>query len=545
MKVEEAQKKFWANEHDAVVVLWWEEVRAEIGEDRSLSGKCRDVRPARRSEKFLHNIVSERLLGKYLLQVLASPNSYLSPAAPPVGNKYLPPGAGCGTTRVIEILAGTRNIARALNICLPEVNTYYAETDNIVCPVDLVQLVAERATATDDSLNIDPRVEYNDATPTYVPPASVGPVNATASATASCSIWVDVNDRERAAVELAFRSTDAATRILESIKLPSNIFFPRTDYSQGDPEFTEPLTPLKRAGKKKHHTASRSRNARKNIDSKGYQELRPSFDSLKVESLNISSTKWSGRALPYLVGDAIIAAWQSFSLGPALSMFHRLPFSDSNQLPAKIFDVKGRLVIYRSNLVRLFAPSPSAGVSAGLNALASVEFASPLMRDFVMAADRFVAATTKYVGDNVRGSHWFMISGHDRQNKEMPALTAWHRQNIKPLQELFTRGRVFDRTSAYTQICVSGLANGMLVHFPGIKARYEQMANYMALVYGISPLYGLFWNFCLNHGGHRRLVDCRPHVDKANIAIGVCVIFIYGMVSLPAHCRVNDPIRMV
>ncbi|KAF9001053.1 hypothetical protein BDZ89DRAFT_1147060 [Hymenopellis radicata] len=376
-----------------------------------------------------------------------------------------------------------RSIARALNIwyaphnsyhplghpfcnSLPEVSTYYADSENVACPIDLVQLVVERATATDDTLNVDPRIQYDDsvhswdwtwdasdATPTYVPSVGIRPINDNVS-DSSCSIWDDDDDRERAMVEPAFQyfvreSPDASTRVLDPIKAPLTRFFPRTDYSQGDPTFVPLPAKHKRGGKAQHHAASRSRNARARLDSKGYQELHPKFDSLKVESLNLSSTNWSGRALPRLVGEAIVDSWQSFTLGPALKMFHHLPFKDLQQLPSKVFDVKGRLIIYRSNLIRLFAPSPAAGPSAGLNALALVECASTFMRDFVTTADRFVAATTKYIGDNVRGSHWFMISGHDRQNKERPALTTWHKQNIKPLQELFARGEIFDRTSEY------------------------------------------------------------------------------------------------
>ncbi|KAG1848262.1 hypothetical protein F4604DRAFT_1687795 [Suillus subluteus] len=64
--------------------------------------------------------------------------------------------------------------------------------------------------------------------------------------------------------------------------------------------------------------------------------------------------------------------------------------------------------------------------------------------------------------------------------------------------------------------------------FPLLAKRYSDCAQTL----GISPLYGYFFNFCLNsaRAGVKR-VHCSPHVDWKNIAIGVCVIFIYVLIS--------------
>ena len=49
---------------------------------------------------------------------------------------------------------------------------------------------------------------------------------------------------------------------------------------------------------------------------------------------------------------------------------------------------------------------------------------------------------------------------------------------------------------------------------------------------GITPLFGNFFNFCVNapryDKGIRR-VNCFPHVDWKNLAIFVCIVFVYGM----------------
>jgi hypothetical protein len=63
--------------------------------------------------------------------------------------------------------------------------------------------------------------------------------------------------------------------------------------------------------------------------------------------------------------------------------------------------------------------------------------------------------------------------------------------------------------------------------FPLLAKRYRNCAKAL----GISPAFGYFFNFCLNaprpHRGIRR-VHCKPHVDWKNLAIGICVVFIYG-----------------
>jgi hypothetical protein len=73
--------------------------------------------------------------------------------------------------------------------------------------------------------------------------------------------------------------------------------------------------------------------------------------------------------------------------------------------------------------------------------------------------------------------------------------------------------------------------------FPKLAERFENCRKF----HGIprDECYGYFFNFCLNmarpHIGLKR-VHCKPHVDWKNLAIGICVIFIYGkplqMISL-------------
>lgn len=63
--------------------------------------------------------------------------------------------------------------------------------------------------------------------------------------------------------------------------------------------------------------------------------------------------------------------------------------------------------------------------------------------------------------------------------------------------------------------------------FPLLGRRIRACADSL----GIEPLYGLFFNFCLNAARpscHINRVHCSPHINWKNLAIGVCVIFVYG-----------------
>ncbi|KAK1217050.1 hypothetical protein PQX77_020324 [Marasmius sp. AFHP31] len=56
--------------------------------------------------------------------------------------------------------------------------------------------------------------------------------------------------------------------------------------------------------------------------------------------------------------------------------------------------------------------------------------------------------------------------------------------------------------------------------------------------YGIRPPYGgLFWNFCLN-GARSKVprVFCDPHIDFKNLALAVCMIFVYGHFNHREKC---------
>ena len=65
------------------------------------------------------------------------------------------------------------------------------------------------------------------------------------------------------------------------------------------------------------------------------------------------------------------------------------------------------------------------------------------------------------------------------------------------------------------------------IMFPGVAERVEKSAAWHERTYGIKPLFGVFWNLCINalFPGQKR-VHCLPHTDSKNI-VGVCLLAIY------------------
>lgn len=62
-------------------------------------------------------------------------------------------------------------------------------------------------------------------------------------------------------------------------------------------------------------------------------------------------------------------------------------------------------------------------------------------------------------------------------------------------------------------------------HFKSISKRYKRCAKTL----GIKPHFGYFFNFCINAAlDSTNRIHCAPHVDWKNLAVGICVVFVYG-----------------
>ncbi|KIY62105.1 hypothetical protein CYLTODRAFT_494872 [Cylindrobasidium torrendii FP15055 ss-10] len=276
------------------------------------------------------------------------------------------------------------------------------------------------------------------------------------------------------------------------------------------------MTP-RQAYKKMKNQAQRRRKR----DRRGADEV--DLPGIDVEEVRTADGGWQGsRQVVRDIGVDVVAKWEARTLGQYLADVVLVPFRNSGQLPTKIYDNMGRLIIYRTALVGFINPE------------LTVEYAatklSPFMAQFMYECQKFVLGCTVEEGNQVRGPHFFQISGYDRNNKITPELRAWHRnhQNMRALATLFRVDGPMYRVTSYV--------NATLDEFPGVRARYFQLKTYMERKYGISPQYGLFWNFCLNWGRDSRFVKCLPHVDAMNIAIGLCAIFIYGVFNSDEKC---------
>ncbi|KAF9026369.1 hypothetical protein BDZ89DRAFT_1134796 [Hymenopellis radicata] len=184
----------------------------------------------------------------------------------------------------------------------------------------------------------------------------------------------------------------------------------------------------------------------------------------------------------------------------------RLKFLPYLGRATQVLDSVRRRIIFRSK------------ITPGMTSLAA---------EFGAEAASFVKAckppSKSDIAGNKRGNHWFCIAGVDRNNKSVPSLSQWHQENAPIIQEYFGPKRVFTRAN--------NIANDLAARlFPVIAARYLACAEYMRTNHKIEPMFGLFWNWCLNAplAGTQR-VFCDPHVDFKNLALGVCIVFVYGV----------------
>ncbi|KAK7049896.1 hypothetical protein VNI00_005326 [Paramarasmius palmivorus] len=171
----------------------------------------------------------------------------------------------------------------------------------------------------------------------------------------------------------------------------------------------------------------------------------------------------------------------------------------------KITDGNRRLVIFRS-----------AVTSAMKKTMPSI------CQDVDAFMSRTTAPTDKERERNLRGGQWFCIAGYDRNNKPIPKISRWHAAQKQPVDQFFKKGRPFHYL---TNVGCSLLQK----NFPGIYRRFLDCSEWMLEHHRLKAPYGVFFNFCLNgtrHGIER--VHCKPHVDFKNVALGVCMVYVYG-----------------
>ncbi|KAJ6596573.1 hypothetical protein B0H10DRAFT_2197131 [Mycena sp. CBHHK59/15] len=109
----------------------------------------------------------------------------------------------------------------------------------------------------------------------------------------------------------------------------------------------------------------------------------------------------------------------------------------------------------------------------------------------------------------MRGPHMPIIIGHHRQSAKKPLIAKWHDEHQRRVTE-FMGVPVVSRIITFVEDRVQTV-------FPGVAKQFRKDAQVHWEKHKIKPMFGLFWNFCLNtyFPGQDR-VHCYPHTDKKN-----------------------------
>ncbi|KAL0059716.1 hypothetical protein AAF712_013512 [Marasmius tenuissimus] len=267
-------------------------------------------------------------------------------------------------------------------------------------------------------------------------------------------------------------------------------------------------------GKERDQLRNRLRNAHNNELRLGRELVQPSegFGSMLAAS-RIASTFWQGVNVK---GDQREEVRKRVEDGEKFEGIKPIPYTGNRTYVAD-----------RSGIVFIFRSVVTASI---LNHLlpAVEEAASKFMEAVIWPTD----------GDmkkNLRGNHFFCGAGHDRNNKKVPSLSKWHTANAKAVEAFFAPGQPLHAATRYG-------CSLLEKEFPDIAQRYKTCAEEMKRKFNISPLFGgFYWNFCLNGvrlGGPTPVprVFCKPHIDFKNLALGVCMIFVYGHFDHKRKC---------
>ncbi|KAJ7177263.1 hypothetical protein C8R43DRAFT_1230274 [Mycena crocata] len=238
--------------------------------------------------------------------------------------------------------------------------------------------------------------------------------------------------------------------------------------------------------------------------------ISPTFSLARHGS--VSSTGWQG-VQPHRLGRNEIRRLyfsrpNAADLMPYLLRFWPIPYitgdSPADERGTFVIDSDGLIFLYRS--VRAFWLA---------DCITELEEAQKILLGDELESERVRAE----FADGVRGPHLAIIIGHQRQSAVEASLTLWHRTHERQVNEFLAQpimGRIFRWVSDIVRIV-----------WPGLAARFEEEAAWHKRESGIEPLFGYFWNFCLNavFPGQSR-IHTGPHVDFKN-QIGVCMILTY------------------
>ncbi|KAF8891504.1 hypothetical protein CPB84DRAFT_1848987 [Gymnopilus junonius] len=224
-----------------------------------------------------------------------------------------------------------------------------------------------------------------------------------------------------------------------------------------------------------------------------------------VEDGSYVSTGWHGRAPSVQSRKEITLLWKSGRIKQILGeQFYPISYSLSKPKPALLIDRELRTFGYRTTQFDWIKDNADALHSAIESVL------RPHLDNPKLAAEH---------ANGSRGPHFPCVIGHHQQYTKAPTLTQFHIQNVDAVKK-FCESPIIQRLSQL----VSRL---IITIFPGVALRAIKSALWHKERNDIKPLFGLYWNFCINgmFSGQKRIFTS-PHADAKNI-IGICAIVVY------------------
>ncbi|KAJ7769625.1 hypothetical protein DFH07DRAFT_768895 [Mycena maculata] len=233
---------------------------------------------------------------------------------------------------------------------------------------------------------------------------------------------------------------------------------------------------------------------------------------------SVSKTGWSGAAPPKLARSEIDRRYFSQENARGLHSVLSRFYPASYKICPNIRDERATLFVDNAGIIFMFRTYRLAFLQ---EAASEIEYAHNVLVSSDLDSPRLQFSCK----EGTRGPHMPIIIGHYRQSASQPRVTAWHKHN-QPRVDTFMDLDIVKR------IIVSGVVTSVVkTVFPGVAARFEADAKWHKDRYGIDPMFGLFWNLCLNAWfPNARRVHCKPHADKKN-QIGICVLLIYVLKS--------------
>ncbi|KAJ7650505.1 hypothetical protein FB45DRAFT_715501, partial [Roridomyces roridus] len=225
---------------------------------------------------------------------------------------------------------------------------------------------------------------------------------------------------------------------------------------------------------------------------------------------SVSSTGWHGARPPLEARKLLDDLYDDpQALNEALSHLHPVPYEKrqnwKEEKSMRSLDRDGHVIMFRSRRAVFLRDN-----------MKPLELACHLL----LEGDLEKESVQNRFKNQVRGPHMALVIGHHRQYVREPMLTEWHRAHSDRVAAFLSQDIIKRIIQWITQM--------VELVFPGIAKRFREDVEKIKQRYpGVEPLFGLFWNFCLNaqFPGQRR-IHCLPHADWKN-QIGVCALLVY------------------